>query len=83
MGQLSSSKNQTEDSTVDTEKYTKTQYQGVMMINMVEIYIKNSANSDCQLAVKASELQIKIGQPSYKDFVRIVADSFQTVQSQR
>jgi hypothetical protein len=34
----------------------------------------NYTNEDYQRALKARELQIKIGRPSYKDFMRIVND---------
>jgi hypothetical protein len=54
--------------------YLDTNTQGVMMINTVSENKERYTNEDYQRAVKAREIQIKIGRPSYKDFVRIVTD---------
>jgi Zinc knuckle len=54
--------------------YMDTNTQGVMMINTVSENKERYTNEDYQRALKAREIQIKIGRPSYKDFVRIVTD---------
>jgi hypothetical protein len=57
---------------MDTIKHT--QQQGVLMVNTVSNKKENYTNEDYQRAEKARELQIKIGRPSYKDFIQIVND---------
>jgi hypothetical protein len=47
---------------------------GVLMVNTVSNKKDNYTNEDYQQAVKARELQIKIGRPSYKDFIRIITE---------
>ena len=56
----------------EQEEGHKHEQQHVFMVNMVKDNMKNFTNNDYLRAVRARELQVTVGRPSDKDFIRIL-----------
>ena len=59
----------------EQEQGHKHEQQHVFMVNTVKDNMKNFTNNDYLRAVRARELQVTIGRPSDKDFIRILKTS--------
>ena len=59
----------------EQEQYHKHEQQHVFMVNTVKDNMKNFTNNDYLQAVRARELQVTVGRPSDKDFIKILETS--------